>query len=165
MDNKYQNGKIYMIINENTPKVYVGSTILDLEHRYYKHITDYYGNENISSCEILNIEGECMIVLLEDYPCEDEKELRFREQYYIDKFREEGCELVNRQNAITTPEQKKEWQKTYYEEHKDYIVARQYHYDNQPQNKLKKKEYANKNKDKINKNRKDRYHKNKNMEK
>jgi hypothetical protein len=106
-----------------------------------------------------------MIVLIEDYPCENETELRFREQYYIDKFREDGCEVVNRQNAITTPEQRKEKQKIYYQENKEYIVARQFAYDNQPQNKAKKKEYKEKNKNHINQKARDRYHKNKDMKK
>lgn len=165
MENKFHNGKIYMLINETTPKVYIGSTIMELELRYYKHIIDYQNDELISSCDVLDCEGECMIVLLEDYPCENEKELRFREQYYIDKFREDGCEVVNRQNAITTPEQKREKQKTYYQENREYIVARQYHYDNKPENKVKKKEYADKNRERIRKNERDRYHKNKNMKK
>ena len=163
MENKYENGKIYMLINENTPKTYVGSTILELDTRYKKHLYDYYMDEQISSSEIFDVEGECMIVLIENYPCKNETELRLREQYYIDMFREDGCEVVNRQNAITTEEQKREKQKSYYQDNRDYIIARQWEYDKQPHNKVKKREYVRKNKNHINQKARNRYHKIKNM--
>ena len=37
MDNKYENGKIYEIISDNTDRVYIGSCIVTLKKRLIDH--------------------------------------------------------------------------------------------------------------------------------
>jgi hypothetical protein len=87
---KYQNGKIYKIISENTDKIYIGSTILNyLCSRYSTHTGTFRkfengtGKKQCSSFEILK-HGNNKIILIELYPCNSKDELHAREQYYID---------------------------------------------------------------------------------
>ena len=51
MNNKYQNGKIYKIVNDSIPGVYYGSTIKTLEERLRGHKNDCKKN-NCSSSEL-----------------------------------------------------------------------------------------------------------------
>ena len=125
-NNNYQYGKVYMIINENTPKVYVESTTYTLEQRFYKHQHDFKSGEYVASADLFMLGGESMIVLLEDYPCENKQELLCREQYWMDKF------------------------------NKDNVLNKQLIYDSKPENKLKKYEYQRLNRDKINKQKRER---------
>tara|TARA_B100000035_G_scaffold314279_1_gene330120 strand:+ start:49 stop:603 length:555 start_codon:yes stop_codon:yes gene_type:complete len=103
--------KIYKIISENTPFVYIGSTRKKLETRLnghirdYKHRIDYYNwfydyshnfefipnkfkNEpvNISSYKIL-MYHEFNIELLEEFDYEDKSDIFKREQFYINLYK------------------------------------------------------------------------------
>ena len=104
--------KIYKIISENTPFVYIGSTKQKLEIRLnghvrnYKHRIDYYNwfydyshnFENIprkfknepgitSSYKIMQY-GDYSIKLLEDFDYEIKSDILKREQFYIDLYKD-----------------------------------------------------------------------------
>lgn len=76
--NPYTNGKIYCIRSKNSPKVYVGSTTYNLEHRLKAHT---YA-KTTTSREIIEA-GDAFITLLESYPCENKKQLQLRESEFM----------------------------------------------------------------------------------
>ena len=102
--NKYENGKIYKLVDEND-WWYIGSTIVSLKKRLINHTN---GNMNCSSSIMINPQIE----LIEEYPCSNVMELRMREQHYLAKYRDK---CINKQNAYSTKElhkeQTKEWRK------------------------------------------------------
>jgi hypothetical protein len=117
-ENPYLNGKIYKIVclDENDDRTYIGSTIIPLEERLKKHKKDKKRYErgayhNVSSYPILH---NCKIELIEDYPCDNEIELKKREQYHIDKN-----DCINKNRAYITDEARKEIRKNNYEKHKE----------------------------------------------
>jgi hypothetical protein len=87
----YSISKIYKIKSENTDEVYIGSTTKKtINDRYSQHKWAYkqyksgFENEcNYSSRAILE-KGDCSIELLEEYPCDNEYQLKKREYYLID---------------------------------------------------------------------------------
>jgi adenylate kinase family enzyme len=88
----YQNGKIYKITSYQTDAVYYGSTCNTLAKRFQSHKDAFkYKKYPPMSKQILCYE-ECMITLVEKYPCNDKSELTARERYYI-----ENNECVNKQ--------------------------------------------------------------------
>jgi hypothetical protein len=132
--NKYNNGKIYKIIDNTNGNIYIGSSIQTLKERLRTHI-----NSNCASKEIIK-NGNYRIELIEDYPCNNKEELRIREQYYIDNL-----ECINLLNSYTSKEYRKEYKKKYDKEYhiknKVNILNRQKEYYNN--NKNQKKEYYN----------------------
>jgi hypothetical protein len=109
--NKYKNGKIYKIhVDED---VYIGSTIMSLKRRLWHHI-----NCNTSSLDIKD--KNCSIELIEKYSCNNNDELRKREQYYIDSI-----DCLNKRMAYQTKENRKDYKKNNdkknYELNKEYI--------------------------------------------
>jgi len=110
--NKYQNGKIYKLVDEND-LWYIGSTIQTLNNRLCKH-------HNRPSCMSRHLVNPT-IHLIEDYPCSNKRELEMREQYYLNKYRDK---CINYQNAFTSQEEKKEKQKIYKEEFKEYRLKK-----------------------------------------
>ena len=117
-ENKYQRGKIYKLISNQTEGVYYGSTIEDkLTNRLAKHQTGYKswlgGKQSyITSYEIMKFE-DAKIILVENYPCNTVYELTAREQYYIDN---NVC--VNKYKAPTGLS-REEQQKQYYKDHEE----------------------------------------------
>ena len=86
MSNKYQFGKIYRLISTESNDTYIGSTTLPLKMRFWRHLAlskristnnKLYSEMNRIGLKTFKIE------LLEDYPCNDNKELIEREAYYI----------------------------------------------------------------------------------
>ena len=74
-ENKYQRGKVYKLISNQTDAVYYGSTIEDtLTNRLSGHRRGYKCWLNgkhyyyVTSFEILKYE-DCKIILVESYPC------------------------------------------------------------------------------------------------
>lgn len=87
MRSAYYESKIYQITSPHTNKIYVGSTINDLDDRLCKHTSHLKLHNNgkfnyITSFEILNY-GDCQISLLENYVATCRKDLRLREGHYI----------------------------------------------------------------------------------
>jgi hypothetical protein len=91
----YSQGKIYKIISSQCDDVYYGSCATPLNIRLNTHIGKYNmylkGNQHyVTSFKIIE-KGNYEIVLVEDYPCENEIELEMREAEYI-----KNNECVNR---------------------------------------------------------------------
>ena len=88
--NRYQNGKIYKIVDNGYNKCYIGSTIEALSVRMAKHRSGYRnylsgGHADYKVFEIFNEFGidDCKIELIEEYPCENKMQLLKREGFHI----------------------------------------------------------------------------------
>ena len=114
---KYQKGKIYKIISNNTDKVYYGSTVSLLSRRKAQHNYDFKNNVNFLSCREIMDNEHWDLVLVEDYPCERKEQLLMRERFYI-----ENNDCINKANPITTKEERinycKDWRDKNKEERK-----------------------------------------------
>ncbi len=143
--NKYQNGKIYKLVNTEGTLTYIGSTTQTLAKRKENHHSAYKRWKNgkcrfVSSFKIFdNDEDGCQIVLLEAVPCESKIELEKLERFYI-----ETMDCVNKVRPTRT-------KKEYFEENKDKIQKqiKQYKIDNMDKIKQQNKQYKIDNKDKI----------------
>ena len=83
VENKYQRGKIYKLISNQTTDVYYGSAIepyltnrLSGHRNYYKRWIKGKGHY-VSSFEIVKYE-DCDVVLVKPFPCSSKDELRAR---------------------------------------------------------------------------------------
>lgn len=74
----YQNGKIYKLTSRETSKIYIGSTTQKLSDRLTKHRNCIKAQSKCSSIEIINY-PDATITLIENYPCNNRKELEIRE--------------------------------------------------------------------------------------
>jgi hypothetical protein len=82
----YKNGKIYKIVDKTNGNMYIGSTCQKtLAQRFSQHKSNYRLKNRVytSSFEIIK-NGNCEIVLIENYPCDNKDELHARERYYIE---------------------------------------------------------------------------------
>jgi hypothetical protein len=142
---KYNNSKIYKIIDNTNGNVYIGSTFQKyITTRLASHVSNYkrYLNNNcrfVTSFEIIK-NGNYDIVLIENVNCETKEQLHARERYYI-----EAMSCINKNIPNRSP---KEWKKENYIQNKDEIIQ-------------KNKEYYTQNKDKISEKNKIKYNKNK----
>ena len=82
-DDRYKDGKIYKIISDKTDMIYIGSTIRTLNKRLRDH-KSHNNTKPTRSKQIFDIDPNPKIVLLENYPCKNKKELEIRERYYIE---------------------------------------------------------------------------------
>ncbi len=86
----YTKGKIYKLICNETSKIYIGSTCQSLCKRYGDHVAQYKywknTNKNYVSSFKLIIDGNCDIVLIENYSCNNKEELHARERYWIEQY-------------------------------------------------------------------------------
>ncbi len=93
---RYTKAKIYKIINPDTPDVYIGSTNYDyLSMRFYRHKVDAPHCDRFG--DIFKTDN-ARIELVEDYPCRNKEELRFRERFWIETT--DNC--INQQIPILT---------------------------------------------------------------
>lgn len=85
MNPKYQNGKIYKLVNKNTRQMlYIGSTIQTLFDRLLGHKMSIRQEKSSVYKEIKKYGIENIIIeLIEDFPCNNRKELEKKEGYYI----------------------------------------------------------------------------------
>ena len=88
--NEYSRAQIYLLKSNHTNDIYIGSTIQGLNVRFTKHKFDYkrYMNGNyhyVSSFEIMKYD-DAYIQLLEDFPCNNKKELHRREGELMKKM-------------------------------------------------------------------------------
>tara|TARA_R110002153_G_scaffold24866_1_gene78956 strand:+ start:1490 stop:2107 length:618 start_codon:yes stop_codon:yes gene_type:complete len=98
-EDKYKTGKIYKIIDNTCNKIYIGSTIQSLNSRMYTHIYN-----NSCSSKIITDNNDYTVELIEDYPCDNEKQLLLREQYHLDLHR---SRCVNKNKTIKNKFKKK----------------------------------------------------------
>ena len=118
---KFEQAKIYKIRDINSNMCYIGSTCqkyLCKRLGHHKSCFRKYKDENdkskiMTSFIIFEKYGlnNCIIELVENYPCSDKQELLKREGYYI-----ENTECVNRCVSGRT---KQEYQALYYTSHKE----------------------------------------------
>ena len=99
--NKFQKGIIYKIVSSQTAKIYVGSTIQKIYDRMGGHKRGYRENRTCTS-KLIMCYDDAHIVLIENYPCNTEKELLLRERYFFEKYKSEGIELVNKKSPIVS---------------------------------------------------------------
>lgn len=93
-DERYKNGKIYLMKCNKTNLGYVGSTIQPLRIRLQKHETDYRGYFQINNNKPRNYRASADIIcnndytmeLLEEYSCNNKRELEQRESMWIFKM-------------------------------------------------------------------------------
>lgn len=136
--NKYNNGKIYKIVDNTDNNIYIGSTCQKyLSRRLAGHRADYnkYKNiKNLTSFKILK-NNNYYIELIENYPCSDRYELEKRERFYI-----ENNNCVNK--AIPT-QTKKEYMDKYINNNRNEINnKKKIHYEKNKEKLLdEKKEY------------------------
>jgi len=132
---KYENGKIYRIICNQTGLQYIGSTTISLSARLSQHKKILKDGKSGTSKIVLQ-NGDYNIVLLQDFPCDRKEQLLQRERYFI-----ETLDCVNKKIPNRT---QKEW----YEGNKKEYIARQMIWNNNNKEKLVeyKKTFKNKNK-------------------
>src|ERR1700691_2726718 len=117
--NKYQQGKIYKIVSNNTHMIYIGSTTSPLSMRMAQHRSNFlrcrsgYGN-HVSAYDILDIDMDAQIFLVEEYPCYTVEALRARERYHIELNRDICVNMVIPGRT----------HKEYYEENRDKILRK-----------------------------------------
>lgn len=152
---KYSQGKIYKLVNDNTGLCYVGSTIERyLSTRLAKHKDKYKRylkgcSHFVTSFKVLEQEGY-RIELIEHFPCQSKYELENRERYYI-----ENMDCVNNNIPTRTFNE-------YYEDNREMFLqkASAYYKANKDKIKQQKKEYTKKNKDVIQQYKKEYYENN-----
>ena len=90
-NNKYNNGKIYKLINTKDKKIYVGSTCNSLQFRKKGHISASLQDPDRRVYAHLNSIGweNVKIISIEKYPCESLQQLFQRERYYIESLKAE----------------------------------------------------------------------------
>ena len=150
--NKYNDSKIYKIVDDGTGDVYYGSTIEKyISRRLQRHKSNYnvYLKTNktyFTSYKILK-NNNYHIELVENVNCDNRFQLHNRERYYI-----ENNNCVNK-NIPNRPI--KEYHKEYYIVNIDKIrtANKEYYKNKKDKLNIRKKEYYKNNKDKINKRR------------
>lgn len=130
----YNNGKIYKIIGGGL--TYIGSTTQRLNTRFLSHKCEkkLRPNKKCSSFKLLDYE-DCKIELIENYPCENNNQLRERERYWYNLI-----ENVNIIKPIRTINEIKEYNKEYHKNY-DKIKGKDYYENNKEIVKKKVKEY------------------------
>lgn len=128
---------------------YIGSTS-NFYNRKALHKSDYY---NVSSpryklpiYEFMRNNGDFnnfVIVLIEEFCCENKRQLEQREQYWKEIYGDN----IGKRSAFLSPEKKIELNKQYYEEHKEEIKKQKR--DEYAKDKSSKKKYYEDHKEQI----------------
>tara|TARA_R100000541_G_scaffold13970_1_gene23338 strand:- start:498 stop:1157 length:660 start_codon:yes stop_codon:yes gene_type:complete len=153
----YSKGVIYKITTPNG--LYVGSTC-NFDDRVAEHRSNLH-NENSNAHNfklyqhIRENSGVWEMKKIKDFPCENDIELRQEE----DRIMLELNASLNIHRAYLTEDEKKEYLKNYYEEHKEHY--KEYRKANKEQRKKYYKEYRKANKEKLNERDKKYYEANK----
>ena len=141
----YKNGKIYRLVCSETNEHYFGSTCSPLSKRFYGHKSRIQTQTNgVSYLHFKNPK----IFLVEDYPCERKEQLLARERYYIENYECCNKEIPGRTKLESN---RKSWAKN---AHNYREMCRK-----------NAKDYYDKNKDEINKTRREAYLANPNIKK
>ncbi len=147
---KYQNAKIYKLVNLKSGLEYIGSTTQPLSSRKAEHTRSYKtwckNPINFTSSYVLfEEEGNVQIYLIEDYPCKNKSVLHAREGFWIQKH--QNCVNIRIPNGLS----KEEYRKEYYEKNIEQILEnkKEYYKDNKKEILEYKKEYYEENKEKI----------------
>lgn len=133
-NNKYNNSKIYKIVDIGYNEMYIGSTTKKLTERMANHRCSYRANKNVGAIKILfdkyGVEN-CKIELIENFPCNNKEELHKKEGEHI---KNNNCvnkniagrtkkeyikELKEKNNYIISPEKNKEYYLNFKNKNKD----------------------------------------------
>ena len=104
----YPNGKIYKITGTNDKEeelIYIGSTVQKLCRRFAEHKSDMKKDKKYSSEQVV-ICSNCLITLIELFPCNSKEELLARERYYYNLY-----DCINKSKPILLEGEKKEYHK------------------------------------------------------
>ena len=145
----YKNTKIYKIVNDENDNFYLGHTI---ERLLCQRMSKHRDKHSLCMSKNLGVDiKECKIILVEKYPCKDVEEAKKRERFYIEKYQNEGLDIVNKYMPGRTmkewrqlPKNKlkiKKWKKIDYTKHKEAILEKKkiYYQKNKDEKKLKSK--------------------------
>ena len=114
VDERYKTGIVYKIVCNITGEVYIGSTHHELHYRFNKH-----KNDGTCSSQSIIKRGDCTPSIIEEYPCRNQTELRWRERHYYDTM-----ECVNDIRPIVTKEETRQKQNEWHENNKEHCAAR-----------------------------------------
>lgn len=129
VQNKYNNGKIYKLIDKSNDNkvIYIGSTTQKLNERFRKHKSLSKFKPHIKVYNYISNIGwnNVDIELIENFNCNNKKELETRERYYIDEF-ETSLNIVKpgrtKQEYINDNKNKiSEYHKNYKEQNEDQL--------------------------------------------
>jgi len=161
----YQKSKIYKISSPSKNLIYYGSTTQSLSQRLSQHIR----NKPCMSKLVLDCE-DYKIELVEEYPCNNRKQLEKKEGEYI-KTNECVNKNINGRTAqewnYENREKRKAQKKEYNEKNKELIKQQQKEYNEKNADKVKqqRQKYYNDNRDKINEQHRQYYLKQKELKK
>ena len=167
----YSNGKIYKIESiTGEGNIYIGSTTKKyLSQRMDTHRKDYKRWKNgkmhkITSYDIFDIYGveNCQIILIESYPCETKDELQAREKYYIKSMQCVNKCVPGRSHKEYEEDNKEriqEYKKEYYQ--KNIEKVKEYNIINKDKISERKKRYIETHNEENKEYRKNYYEKNK----
>ena len=140
--NRYNNSKVYKIINTIDDTFYIGSTCTSLSKRLSQHkarsqLEKYKHNRvynHLNEIEHQNIK----IVLICEFYLDNKKQLLREENNYIEMYKNDpNC--LNTSSAIRSPYAKTNEDRRYYEKHCDSILFKQQIYRNNNKEKIEKK--------------------------
>jgi len=98
----YQNGKIYKITNSNDNKVYIGSTVKNLNDRMANHRHNIKNDEKKKSKLYQHIKkvgkDKFKIKLVKNYPCNNLNELKYKEFNEMKKIKK--SKLLNKNTSL-----------------------------------------------------------------
>jgi hypothetical protein len=139
----YQLGKIYRITSSNSTQCYIGSTCDPLKDRLSEHKSGYKrfcdGKDRfVTSFTLFQAGGEVEIFLIEDFPCNDKKQLLTRERFFVES---EDC--INKYRPIIT---KEEYKKEQRENQREYQQKRKQDPEWAEKERKRKREYKQKKK-------------------
>ena len=109
----YSKSKIYRIKNTINDKVYIGSTCnyLSLRKAIHKHHSRMYPHRKLYS--FINEIGfnNCIFEIVELFPCENNQQLREREEYHMNQIEQE--QRLNENSAIFNRDKFRTYQRLY----------------------------------------------------
>jgi len=152
VDERYENGKIYLVICKNNPKLkYVGSTIITLEERFKCHKYD----KECSLYKYVNDDWDnWFIELYENYPCKNKYHLRRREgevQKEIATINKNIAGRTDKEWYLDNRDKRLEYDKQRYKDNREKISEqqKQYRQDNHDKIAERNKQYRQDNRDKL----------------
>jgi len=83
---RYKNGKVYKLVSDVSPLIYIGSTCKTLSARLSGHKKAYKANEKRQaiSRQMFELGGNVSIILIEEVNCENKQQLLRRERHFIE---------------------------------------------------------------------------------
>jgi len=131
----YEKGKIYKLYSPSKNLVYFGSTTQTLSQRLAKHVWCFNNNVHLTNADTILECEDYKIELVEDYPCNNRKQLERREGEFIQNYdcvnryvagrtHKEYCEIYDKVNR----ERLLEYKKQHYQKNKEHAADLQRKY-------------------------------------